>query len=277
MTTSLFGLDGKNFLVLGGGQGMGESTSLMLARAGANVAVADFELPRAQTVAAAVKALGRKSVAVGGDVLDDAQLRETIAGADRELGGLDGMATIVGAASWAPLLSMTPETWDLDHRRNLRYFFLAARQVAQLLIERGKPGSIVGVTSVDGIQSAPFHGAYGAAKAGMVNLVRSMSAEWSRHGVRVNCIAPGAIITPRIPLGSPEKEALQMKLVPMQRRGTTDDIGKGALFLLSDLAAYVTGQTLAVDGGFTSVGPLDYAAAMSGVATGGTMGVADKK
>jgi NAD(P)-dependent dehydrogenase (short-subunit alcohol dehydrogenase family) len=265
MDNSMLGLTGKNILVLGGGFGMGESSSMLLARAGANVAVVDLDLARAERVAAAVGELGRKNVAISVDVTDDVRLVDAIARAERELGALDGMATVIGMAGWAPLLEMTPADWDLDQGRNLRYFFVAGTEVARRMIARGGAGSIVCITSVDGIQSAPYHASYGAAKAGLVNLVRSMAAEWSRHGVRVNAIAPGAIMTPRFPLRTPDEEAQMTQALPIRRRGTTDDIGKSVLFMLSDLANYVTGQTLAVDGGFTAVGPFDYGVQMDRV------------
>jgi NAD(P)-dependent dehydrogenase (short-subunit alcohol dehydrogenase family) len=271
-----FGLAGKRILVLGGGQGMGESTSLQLAAAGADVAVADLEVDRAERVAAAVTAAGARGYPLVVDVTDDDALVGAIARTERELGPLDGLVTIIGMAAWARLVDMTTETWDLDHRRNLRYFFLAAREVARSLIARGAPGSIVCVASIDGIRSAAGHASYGAAKAGLVNLVKTMTAEWSGHGIRVNAVAPGAMITPRIPELSAAEEAEMMSTVPMHRRGRTDDIGKAALFFLSDLSTYVSGQTLAVDGGFTAVGPLDYTANMPLVdvsGPGGTIGL----
>ena len=105
---------------------------------------------------------------------------------------------------------------------------------------------------MSGLQSAPHHAAYGAAKAGLVSLVRTMAVEWAPHGIRVNCIAPGSIITPRIPDTPELREQTSQGLIPMKRRGTTDEIGKAAVFLLSDLASYVTGHTLPVDGGWMS-------------------------
>ena len=102
------------------------------------------------------------------------------------------------------------------------------------------------VATIDGICSAAGHASYGAAKAGLVNLVKTMTAEWSGHGIRVNAIAPGAMITPRIPERSAEEEAEMMSTVPMHRRGTTDDIGKAALLFLSDLSTYVSGQPRSV-------------------------------
>lgn len=250
MDASLLGLEGKFALVVGGGQGMGESTATFLARAGCNVAVADVVAERAERVAAGVRALGRKGIAIAGDVLDDAQVASIVADAERELGGLDVLVTIVGQAGWNPILEMTLEQWDLDHRRNLRYFFLAGRTVAASFIGRNRPGAIVCIASVSGLQSAPHHAAYGAAKAGLVNLVRTMAVEWAPHNIRVNAIAPGSIITPRIP-ETPERSAGTANgPIPAKRRGTTDEIGKAALFLASDLASYVTGHTLPVDGGW---------------------------
>jgi len=275
MSNSLFGLEGRNVIVLGGGQGMGESTSKYLARVGCNVAVIDMDLSRAERVAAEVTKLGARGFSYAVDATNDKALQDKLTQVDKDMGGVDGMACIIGMAGWASLLEMTPDQWDLDHRRNLRYFFLAAQTVAGSMIRRGKPGSIVGVTSIDGIRSAPYHASYGAAKAGLINLVRSMSSEWAALGVRANTVAPGAIITPRIPEGTEEEEKARMRMVPMLRRGTTDDIGKAILFLLSDLSTYVTGQTLAVDGGFTAVGPIDYTDRFKKVGAG-TLGLSAK-
>jgi NAD(P)-dependent dehydrogenase (short-subunit alcohol dehydrogenase family) len=249
-----FGLEGKSVLVVGGGQGMGESTARILAAAGAGVAVLDAERERAERVAADLAGLGARSLAVTADVLDDASLVDAVGRTERELGDLHGLVTIVGAATWSPIVDMSLDHWDLDHRRNLRYFFVAAREVARSMLRRHAGGSIVCVASVDGIQSAALHASYGAAKAGLMNLVKTMSAEWAPNGIRINAIAPGAMVTPRIPLRDEAEEAAMMSSVPMRRRGTTDDIGRAALFFLSDLSTYVTGQTLAVDGGFESTG-----------------------
>lgn len=253
MDASLLGLEGKAALVVGGGQGMGESSAKYLARAGCDVAVLDVERDRAERVAATVRELGRKSVPVVADVLDDAQIPGVVATVERELGGLDVLVSIVGQASWNPILEMTPEQWDLDHRRNLRYFFFTAREVAASLIRRGKPGAMACIASVSGLQSAPHHAAYGAAKAGLMNLVRTMAVEWAPHNIRVNAIAPGSIATPRIP-DTPEARAQTAQgPIPMKRRGTTDEIGKVATFLVSDLASYVTGHTVPVDGGWMAM------------------------
>ena len=253
--TSLLGLEGKRILVLGGGLGMGEATVKLIATHGAHVAVMDREIERAQSVVADVTASGGSAMAFSFDALDDDALVAGIAGVERDFGPLDGMASIIGMAAWGLLVDIDMATWDEDQNRNLRYFFLAAREVAKSLIARKAPGSIVGVASVDGMRSAPNHGSYGAAKAGLVNLVRTMATEWSPYDIRANIVAPGPIVTPRIPHRGDAEERKMMVNVPMHRRGMVEDIAKAIAFFLSDMSPYVTGQTLAVDGGSLATNP----------------------
>lgn len=255
---SIFGLEGKHVLVLGGGYGMGEATCLLLADLGCNVSVLDILPERAERVAGLVAERGVKSLAIVADVLDDAALIAGIERASTDLAPIDGMATIVGMAYMCSSIDLPMEIWDTDHQRNLRYIFLAAREVARRLIARGAPGSIACVASVDGLRASTNHASYGAAKAGLVHLAKSLAGEWSQHGVRMNVVAPGGMVTPRVKLGDPDREREMMKLVPMKRRGDVHDIAGALTFFLSDLSKYVTGQTLAVDGGYTAVGPIDY-------------------
>jgi NAD(P)-dependent dehydrogenase (short-subunit alcohol dehydrogenase family) len=256
---SLFGMQGKRILVLGGGQGMGEATVRLLTSLGAAVAVVDLEQDRAARVVKEVTRSGATALPFSFDALDDAALVAGIARIEREFGPLDGMASVIGMAAWSPLIDMDMQTWDLDHSRNLRYFFLAAREVARNLLKRAAPGSIACVSSVDGIRSAPLHGAYGAAKAGLINLARTMAEEWSPHRIRINVVSAGAIVTPRVPHTGEDGEARMMARVPMRRRGSVDEIAKALIFFLSDLSSYVTGQTLAVDGGYTAATLFDLA------------------
>lgn len=257
MDASLLGLTAKSVLVVGGGQGMGESTAKLLAQVGCSVAIVDVVKERADNVAAAVAKLGRPSASIVGDVLDDAKVDGIVERAERELGGLDALVTTVGQASFSPVLNMTPEQWDHDHRKNIRHFFFTARAVARSLIARGKPGSMVCISSVNGMQSSPYHAAYGVAKAGMINLVRSMAVEWAPHNIRVNSIAPGSIATPRMPATPERLKRTREGLIPARRLGTADEVGKAALFLLSDMASYITGHTLLVDGGWMAAYLLD--------------------
>jgi NAD(P)-dependent dehydrogenase (short-subunit alcohol dehydrogenase family) len=266
----LFGLAGKRIMVIGGGQGMGEATVRLIASLGGSVAIVDLEQERAQRVAGEVRTEGVKAFPISFDVTDEAALVNGIAQIEREFGPLDGMATIVGMAGWAPVIDMTSEIWDRDHHRNLRYFFIAAREVARSLLSRRAPGSIVGVASVDGIRSAPNHASYGAAKAGLINLAKTMAVEWGDEGIRVNVVAPGGIVTPRLPLTDPAGERESMSLLPMRRRGTVQDIARAIVYFLSDLSPYVTGQVLAVDGGYTAAGVFRHKHA---VRAGATLGI----
>jgi 3-oxoacyl-[acyl-carrier protein] reductase len=246
---SFFGLSGKKALIIGGGQGMGESTAHCLARAGCDVALVDLLAERADRVGQDLTAIGRRAFTIVGDVLDDGQIARIVTEAEARLGGLDVMVSIVGAATWGSLLETTGAVWDQQMQLNLRYFFLLAKEVAQSLIRRGQGGAIVGIASVDGQRASPMRGAYGAAKAGLISLVQTMAVEWAPHHIRVNAIAPGHIVTPRL-YDTPQRvEGYAASLLPMRQRGTTDDIGNAALFLASDMARYITGTTLDVDGG----------------------------
>lgn len=249
----MLGLSGKRALIIGGGRGMGEASALMLAEGGADIAIVDMELERAETVAASVAKLGRKSYPIVANVLqDEKSVNAAVAEAEQKLGGLDILVTIVGQAMFKPLLQMTAEDWDFDQNRNLRYVFFAARAAAASMIKRKAPGAIVCIASVDGVVGSPGHAAYGAAKAGLVSLVKSMSAEWGRDNIRVNAVAPGSITTPRLPETPESLAIMENSVVPLGRPGTVKEIAGAVTFLASDMASYVTGQTLMVDGGWTA-------------------------
>jgi NAD(P)-dependent dehydrogenase (short-subunit alcohol dehydrogenase family) len=258
MTKALFGMEGKRVIILGGGFGMGEATANLLADLGCNVAVLDIVPARAERVAADVAKKGVRSMPLVCDVLDDAALVAAMTRAERDFGPLDGLVTIVGMAYMGGAVDMPMETFDLEIRRNVRYIFLAARELARNLITRGAPGAIVSVASVDGLRASTGHAAYGSAKAALVHLAKSLAGEWSPHGIRFNVVAPGSVVTPRLPVKDPEKEKEQMKLVPMPYRGGCDDVANALVFLLSNMSKYITGHTLPVDGGLTAVGPIDY-------------------
>lgn len=243
-----FMLRDKVAIVWGGGQGMGETSAMRLAQAGCHVTVVDVEIERAERVCAAIRQLGRKAYAHVADITMEEQVTATVAASDNELGPVDCMVTVVGMAFWADLVDVTEELWEKSFDVNLKSFFYTARAVARSLQRHGKPGAIVGVGSVSGLQSAQNHGPYGAAKAGLVNLVRTMAVEWGPQ-IRVNAIAPGAIKTPRLDWTEEALEVFRNR-VGLGRPGETDEIGKAALFLASDLSSYVTGHTLPVDGGW---------------------------
>lgn len=254
MSIDLFGLKGKTAVVWGGGFGMGESTCNFLAAVGCNVAVVDLDLDRANSVAERLQKTGIRTTAITADVTDESAVTEAVRAIESALGPIDVMVTVIGIGVWAKLVDMTAEQWGESHRLNLTSFFYPAKAVARAMIEKGRPGAIVCVSSVSGLTSAPNHGGYGAAKAGMVNLVRTMALEWGPHQIRVNAVAPGAVLTPRLKASQMESGMLEAmkERMPLGRPAYPDDIAKAALFLVSDLASYVTGQTLPVEGGWLS-------------------------
>jgi len=249
----LFGLDGKVALVLGGGFGMGEQCSRWLARAGCHVIVADIIPERAANVAAQVRAMGRKAYAAVGDMCDPATVDTVLPAAEAELGGVDILVSIIGEAGWFSVLDTTLEDWKYDQRRNLDYFFYCSQWAARSMVKRGAGGAMCAIASVDGMQSSPMHGAYGAAKAGLISLVKTMAMELGPHGIRVNAVAPGVIKTPRAvarrPAEAIDENAREMG-IPLGRAGAPDEVANAVLYLVSDMARYVTGITLPMDGGW---------------------------
>jgi 3-oxoacyl-[acyl-carrier protein] reductase len=249
------GLTGKHAIVWGGGFGMGERTSIRLAQAGARVAVVDLVKERAEKIAGELNDQGAEAVAFQADVRSEDSVESTLAAAEAAFGPVDVMATVIGLGVWDQIVDMTLDKFNEAIALNLTSFFLPARAVGRSLLKSGKPGAIACVSSVSGLTSAPNHAGYGAAKAGMINLVRTMADEWGPYGIRVNAAMPGSAATPRLTLNEEGQakmnEAMRAK-IPLGRAATPDELAKAILFLLSDLASYVTGHNLHVDGGWTS-------------------------
>jgi NAD(P)-dependent dehydrogenase (short-subunit alcohol dehydrogenase family) len=250
--TDVLGLQGKPTLVVGGGSGIGRAAAVLLGQVGAAVAVADLDRDRAEQVA---KEVGGQAVV--GNVLDEAGATAVVDQAHEALGGLTGVINIIGLASWSDLMSLDLATWEADIRMNLTQHLFVGRAAARHMLQEGG-GALAMVTSVSGIYGAPMHAAYGAAKAGAIDLVRSMANEWSPHGIRVNSVAPDIIATPRVVAGLHESsggdlsdlnETAARDGVPLRRFGTPEEIAGPLVFLLSELSSFMTGQTLIVDGG----------------------------
>jgi NAD(P)-dependent dehydrogenase (short-subunit alcohol dehydrogenase family) len=240
----LLRLDGRRVAVIGAGLGIGRQASHALSAAGARVCCIDVEADRAAAVAAEVD-----GVAAVGDATVRADAERMLGEAGAALGGLDGVVDIVGMASYAELVDLTDDEWDWHFDIVLRHAYLAL-QLGGRALAAGGGGAMVFVASVSGITSAPRHAAYGAAKAGLMSLVRTAAVEMGPQRVRVNAVAPGVVWTPRVSafLGD-EGHARNVENTPLRRVAQPADIAAAILFLMSDLASYVTGQTLVVDGG----------------------------
>ena len=249
---SLLGLEDRAVLVVGAGQGMGRAAALLVARCGGRLGLVDLERDRVERVADEVRELGRPAEPIVGDVTSESEVARIVATAAESLGGIESLINIIGMASWAPLVEMDSETWDRDFTLNLKQHFLVSSCVARHMIERGEGGTMAVVASVSGLFGAPTHGAYGAAKAGVMALVRSMAQEWEPHRIRVNAVAPGSVRTPRIMAMRERGEIPDRDPLVAARESEPEDIAGALLFLSSDLARRVNGQTLVVDGGTIS-------------------------
>jgi NAD(P)-dependent dehydrogenase (short-subunit alcohol dehydrogenase family) len=240
----LLRLDGRRIAVLGAGQGIGRQTAHALAAVGAGVACVDLDADRARDVADEVD-----GAPVVGDMTQRVDAERIFAEAGGALGGLDGVVDIIGMSRYAALVDLSDEEWDWHFDIVLRHAYLAA-QLGGRVLSAGGGGTMVFVASVSGISSAPRHAAYGAAKAGLMSLVRTAAVELGPAGVRVNAVAPGVVWTPRVSafLGE-EGRARNDANTPLRRVATPADIAAAILFLSCDLSAFVTGQTLVVDGG----------------------------
>jgi NAD(P)-dependent dehydrogenase (short-subunit alcohol dehydrogenase family) len=236
-------LDGRRFLVIGAGQGIGRQASHALAGAGARLACVDLDPDLVADIASEVD-----GVALSGDATKRDDVARIFESTTAQLGGLDGVVDIIGMAQYANIVDCTDDEWNWHHDIVLRHAFLAMQHAGRAMATHG--GAMVFVASVSGITSAPRHAAYGAAKAGLMSLVRTGAVELGPSGIRVNAVAPGVVWTPRVSafLGE-EGETRNVENTPLRRVAQPADIAAAILFLASDLAGYVTGQTLVVDGG----------------------------
>ncbi|MEV5828207.1 SDR family oxidoreductase [Spirillospora sp. NPDC052242] len=249
----LLRLDGRNLVVVGAGQGMGRQTSHALAQCGARVVCADIDPARAREIADEVG-----GVPWAGDVTRADEVVRLVEEAAAAVGGpLGGFVDIVGLAEWVGALDMDERTWDAQFDICLRHAYLLGRHVGRHMVDTGVPGTMVFIASVHGMTASVRHGAYGAAKAGLISWVRTLGEELGPEGIRVNAIAPGSILTPRLMAVWPEQSASERPAVrvPLGRNGLPFNIASAALFLTSALSEYMTGQTIVVDGGVTIKDP----------------------
>jgi NAD(P)-dependent dehydrogenase (short-subunit alcohol dehydrogenase family) len=237
-------LDGRGFIVVGAGQGIGRQTSHALRQAGANLFLIDNQEDLAKEIADEVG--GTPWVA---DARDRGEVEGAVAEAHRAMKRIDGLVDIVGMARWAEVLDVTDEDFDWTFGMVLRHAFLFSQAAGKTMVEGGG-GVMTFVASVSGLRGAPKHAPYGAAKAGLMSWVRTLALELGPKGVRANAVAPGFVWTPRIAktLGDEGKKRSE-KNVPLGRVALPADIAAAILFLSSDLASYVNGVTLVVDGG----------------------------
>jgi NAD(P)-dependent dehydrogenase (short-subunit alcohol dehydrogenase family) len=261
----MFDLEGKAAVVTGGGRGIGKGIARCLARAGASVVIAGRDEATLDETVDALRAEGAKIVAVATDVTRRDELDRLVSRAQEVHGTIDCWVNNAGSANASdvgPLMDLEEASWDAVVDLNLKWTFFAAQAAARMM--QGRGGSIINLSSRSGSQPGPMTGQYGAAKAGVENLTATMAVEWGHLGIRVNAIAPGVVPTERslAPGGSmsrPSRVARQEATVPLRRLGTPDDIGALCVYLASDEAGWITGETIQATGGSRiTVGYLTY-------------------
>ena len=247
-----FPLDERVVLVTGGASGIGRATVMMALAGGAKVAAVDINGEALASLTREAGAGGDRLMTAILDVTDRAQVEKATADIGKALGTIDGLVCSAGISIEAPLLAVTPELWNRVVDLNLNGTFHVAQTVARDLVASGKPGSIVTIASAQAFRGRQNSVAYVASKAGVFGLTKALALDLAQNGIRVNCIAPGAVDTPlmrsvveKAPGGF--EEALAR--IPLRRFGRPEDLAASACFLLSDAAAWTTGQTLHVNGG----------------------------
>jgi NAD(P)-dependent dehydrogenase (short-subunit alcohol dehydrogenase family) len=250
-----FGLEGKVAIVAGSGPGLGRSCALGLAEAGAVVACVDIDRARASALAGEIRAGGGRAAEFQSDLRRMAEADEVVSEVAEEFGSLYAVVDVIGEIRYGRAVDLSDDDWEYSLDAVLRQFFNLGRAAGRYLTKQGEGGSLVSISSVSGVAGAPFHAPYGAAKAGLISLTRSLAIELAPAGIRVNNVAPGAVATPRVVdrLGGRSPDGLPLRSrAPLGRMGEPDEIAKVVVFLSSDLASYVSGQTVIVDGGATA-------------------------
>jgi glucose 1-dehydrogenase len=252
-----FSFENKTAIVTGAGQGIGFDICRLLCASGASVVLNDIDKTLAEKAAAAIHSENGKCVALAGDCADINFISKMVDTAVSTFGGLDIVIANAGITLFGDFLDYPPESLYRVMNVNLGGSFFLAQLAARQMIKQSSGGSLLFMSSVTGHQAHKKLAAYGMTKAALEMLAKNLVIELSPHKITVNAIAPGATLTERT-LDDPGYETTWSSLTPMGRPASTTDIANAALFLVSDGARHITGQSLVVDGGWTSISPSPF-------------------
>ncbi len=255
MAASPFSLEGKIAIVTGGGVGIGRSIATEFARAGADVAIASRKLENLEPVAAEMRKLGRRAFAMALDVRQEEAVKELVERTARDLGRVDVMVNNAGASFRAKAEAISANGWNAVVGINLNGVFFGCKWAGRQMMAQGG-GCIINVASIAGISGSTMMPHYGAAKAAVINLTRSLGMTWARQGIRVNCVAPGPVETEGyldvLHKTNPDAKSVYDAVasrVGMGRWGRVEEIAHPCVFLASEASSFMTGATIVVDGG----------------------------
>jgi len=254
-------LKGKVAIVTGAGQGIGKAIALGLAEVGARVVIAEIREETGPVAEQDLRAAGSDALFVKTDARDPAQVNAMVRAAMDRWGRVDIMCNNAGGTFFLPALDLSPNGFDAIIRQNLKSMFLCSQAAAKAMIQGGRGGSIISTASVAALQGGFDRPGYAAAKAGIIGLTKELAVEWGHHGIRVNAVAPGGVNTSGNRSSGTDRD---WSFLPIPRMAEPQDIASAVVFLASDLAAYITGETLIVDGGATIRGPSAAPAAPRG-------------
>jgi NAD(P)-dependent dehydrogenase (short-subunit alcohol dehydrogenase family) len=245
----------RTAFVSGAAYGIGAASALALARDGCDVAVSELKLDDLAETVQAITAAGARAVPVTLDLRSVSSIARAMVEVLAAFGQLDVLVNNAGVPLTRPAVEVTEAEWDEVIDVNLKGTFFLSQQMGRHLIASGRPGCIVSIASTHGVIGLAARSTYGISKAGVSHMTRMLAIEWADHGIRVNAVAPGTVETrsrAAVFAANPQRRELMINRIPLGRFGTAEEMAAAVCYLASPQAAYITGQTILVDGGLTS-------------------------